>query len=61
MLNQRELLNAISDALLLQHGVIRSCDESEDHNLVMAAGLLRDAVDYIDLAATAHLDRRPAA
>jgi hypothetical protein len=60
MPDRREFLNAISDALLLQHGVIRSCDESEEHSLIMAARLLRDAVDYINVAATAHLDRRAA-
>lgn len=61
MPDQREALTNISKALREQAHALQALNLTSDHDIPHAMRLLLDSIDYVDVAATAHLDRRPSA
>lgn len=61
MPDQREALKNISEALRAQAHALQALNLANDHDIPQGMRLLLDAIDYVDVAAGSHLDRRPSA
>ncbi len=58
MPDRREALTNISKALWEQAHALQELNLASDHDIPQCLRLLLDAIDYVDVAASAHLDRR---
>lgn len=61
MPDRRQALKNISEALREQAHALQALNLASDHDIPQGMRLLLGAIDYVDVAAGSHLDRRPSA